>query len=284
MNNTHHCSPRLLTSLALAIGLASPVLADGLVTFDDGAAGWIGPTGGGGFTVVEADGGNPGAHLHTVFNNFGITFTNSSNPDFVMDYSQVGSATFSIDVHVVDISFFGAPAPRPWVLELRDYDNPPGSYPYVSVWYEFDWIGAGEWTTWSVTIEDTSMTDLPDGWGGYGDETPLGEPLLPADRTFTDVLAGVDEVAFTTFEPGWLFGTTHFDMRLDNISVTTVPTGTTCATDLDGDGETGFSDLLEILVAWGPCKGEGCAADIDSSGVVDFADVLATITAWGPCF
>ena len=50
-----------------------------VVTFDSGAEGWVGPTGPGGATTIEALGGNPNAHMHTVFNDFGITFFNNSN-------------------------------------------------------------------------------------------------------------------------------------------------------------------------------------------------------------
>lgn len=56
---------------------------------------------------------------------------------------------------------------------------------------------------------------------------------------------------------------------------------TACATDLDGDGQTGFSDLLAVLAAWGPCA--ACPEDLDDSGDVGFSDLLAVLAAWGPC-
>lgn len=54
-----------------------------------------------------------------------------------------------------------------------------------------------------------------------------------------------------------------------------------CVGDLDGDGMVGFSDLLAVISAWGPCA--GCPADLDGSGTVDFADVLVLLAAWGSC-
>jgi len=54
-----------------------------------------------------------------------------------------------------------------------------------------------------------------------------------------------------------------------------------CPADINGDGETGFADLLALLSAWGPC--EGCAADIDGNDEVGFADLLVLLSAWGPC-
>jgi hypothetical protein len=54
-----------------------------------------------------------------------------------------------------------------------------------------------------------------------------------------------------------------------------------CDSDLDGDGETGFGDLLLVLSAWGPCA--GCPEDIDGDGEVGFSDLLITLSSWGLC-
>jgi len=195
------------------------------ITFSDGAEGMIGPSGPGGGTTIEALGGNPGANMHTVFNNFGIEFRNSSNPAFVGDYTTGATVTLEIDVRVEDISFFGSPTSRPWILDLRDYDDPEPGFPYTSVWYKFADISAsahGSWTTFSITIDDTSSATLPPGWGGTGAEDPrTAEPTLPPDRTFAYVLAGIDEIAFTTLEPGFVFGFTDFDLRIDNVAIGT---------------------------------------------------------------
>jgi len=202
---------------------APAAAGDTTVTFDAGAEGWSG-TG-----AVEPSGGNPGAHFRILNpDTFGIALSNTTHPEFVFDYTGVASATLSIDVRVDQIEFFGTPVSRPWLVELRDYDNPPTGYPYVSVWYRFGDLSAathGSWSTFSVTIADTLADDLPAGWGGTGAESPLAEPILPADRTFASVLAGVDEVAFTTYEPGFFFGFTAFDVRLDNVAIATQPIG-----------------------------------------------------------
>ncbi|MCP3903088.1 MAG: hypothetical protein GY715_05570 [Planctomycetes bacterium] len=58
--------------------------------------------------------------------------------------------------------------------------------------------------------------------------------------------------------------------------------GVICPADLDGSGDVGFSDILAIIGAWGPCP-TPCSADLNGNGNVDFADVLAVIGAWGPC-
>jgi len=197
------------------------------VDFSNGAEGWTGPQGPGGSTVIEPNGGNPGEYMHTIFNNFGIEFTTDTNQAFIGDYTQYDDVTLSIDVDVNDISFFGSPAPRDLIVELRDYDNAPQGYPYVSVWYTLTTMPGAtdlDWLTHSVTIADTNATDLPAGWGGYGAEDPdTFEPELPADRTFASVLEGVDELAFSTYVPGFFFGFTDFDIGVDNISITTTP-------------------------------------------------------------
>ncbi|MGB0714693.1 MAG: PEP-CTERM sorting domain-containing protein [Phycisphaerae bacterium] len=224
----------VITSFTAFWGLHPISAQTTTISFSDGAEGMVGPSGPGGATSIEPFGGNPNANMRTVFNDFGITFRNSTNPEFIDDYTQNSSITLSIDTKVEAINF-GSPVSRPWLVELRDFDNPPVGYPWVSVWYKFADISAsshGNWTTFSVTIEDTSLTDLPTGWGGTGAEDPnTFEPILPADRTFASVLAGVDEIVFTTLEPGFFFGFTDHDVRIDNVSIaragSAVPTTST---------------------------------------------------------
>ena len=213
----------LSTSCTLLLWCALSTSAqETVVTFDRGTEGWIGPSGSGGATVIDPEGGNPGANLRTVFNDFGITFRNGTNPAFAFDYTTVPSLSLGLDLLVESIDFSGIPVSRPWLVELRDFDDPPGGFPWVSVWFKFTDIsaaGQGDWTSFDVTIDDTSALELPPGWRGFGAEDGGGNPTLPADRTFQDVLAGIDEIAFTTLEPGFFFGFTDHDLRLDNIRI-----------------------------------------------------------------
>ncbi|MCP3905789.1 MAG: hypothetical protein GY715_19350 [Planctomycetes bacterium] len=55
-----------------------------------------------------------------------------------------------------------------------------------------------------------------------------------------------------------------------------------CPADLDGSGDVGFGDILQVIGAWGPC-GTPCPQDLSGNGNVDFADILAVIGAWGSC-
>ena len=53
-----------------------------------------------------------------------------------------------------------------------------------------------------------------------------------------------------------------------------------CPTDVDGNGATDVSDLLQVLAAWGDTGG---VEDVDGSGTVDVGDMLAVLAAWGDC-
>jgi hypothetical protein len=54
-----------------------------------------------------------------------------------------------------------------------------------------------------------------------------------------------------------------------------------CLGDLDGDGDVGITDFLELLGAWGPNPGH--PADLDGDGDVGITDFLQLLGAWGPC-
>lgn len=219
---------RLLTTLTLAVapslGFAAQQTVD--VDFESGTLGWTGPFGGTGSSGINPTGGNGGgAGFQVDFSDFFINVRNNQNPAFLGDYTQFDSVTLSTDIRVDQIDFFFQPVSRPWLVELRSTKLAQGGYPWTSVWFKFAEISVanhGNWTTFSVTIEDPNATELPPGWRGYGDEDPnTFEPILPAGVTFADVLAEIDEIAFTTAEPGFFFGQTDFDFTLDNIRIET---------------------------------------------------------------
>jgi hypothetical protein len=54
-----------------------------------------------------------------------------------------------------------------------------------------------------------------------------------------------------------------------------------CVEDLDGDGAVGFTDLTQLLGAWGDCS--GCPEDFDGDGAVGFTDLTQLLGKWGPC-
>jgi hypothetical protein len=54
-----------------------------------------------------------------------------------------------------------------------------------------------------------------------------------------------------------------------------------CPEDLDGDAQVGFTDLTQLLGAWGPCM--GCPEDFDGDDQVGFTDLTQLLGVWGPC-
>ncbi len=54
-----------------------------------------------------------------------------------------------------------------------------------------------------------------------------------------------------------------------------------CLIDLDGDGEVGVTELLDLLAQWGTDP-EG-PPDFNGDGDVNVTDLLELLAAWGPC-
>lgn len=216
---------RLIPRAALAIvALAALPASAAVTTFDNGTEGWSVS----GRDTISPTGGNPGANMDVFLEDvFGASTRNDSNPDFLGDYRRFGMPLqLSVDIKINSITFFGTEVERDLVVELVDY-NPPGSnYPYVSVYKHLGTLSAAQpgWRHFEALISDPNAAALPAGWGGTGDEDPITfEPRLPPDRTFTSVLASVDEIRFTTFVPGFFYGFTNFLMQVDNPTLAAVP-------------------------------------------------------------
>lgn len=224
---------RQITIVLIAIGgLGAGVASAATTTFESGNEGWGVFFGNDGVLgdFIEPAGGNPGAHLRwTMVDTFGCNLHNDSNADFLGDYSRfTNGVELSVDVKVDAIlSFWGSQIPRNLIVELVDYNEPGNPYPWTSVWYNLGEIShdvTPDWTTYHITIADPTSATLPPGWGGTGAEDPnTYEPILPADRTFASVLANVEEIRFTTFEPGWFYTFAAYQLRFDNPSVNAIP-------------------------------------------------------------
>jgi len=218
--------------LSIGFLIAGPLAAQTtVVTFDNGGEGWDGNG------TVEADGGNPGANFAFFIENFGIEIRNDSNAAFIGDLTPSPEITVGMDALVNSIQFEGIEVPRNLIIEFRSHALAQDGYPYTSVWYNAGVLQANpEWSTFSVTFVPAS-TELPAGWGGYGAEDPnTFEPMLPPGVTFADVMASVDELAFSTYEPGYFYGFTDFDVRFDNLTITR-------AADTDTVFANGFDPL-----------------------------------------
>ncbi|MFG0305721.1 MAG: PEP-CTERM sorting domain-containing protein [Phycisphaerales bacterium JB040] len=223
---------RTLTSVTGAVIclLAGQASAQTYLTdFESGTDGW---TVNGAATVVDTGGPNGNALEHYQYEAFWIDIANTTNADFLGDYTaKAPMIEVSVDIktNYLGSPYFESPYPRELSLELRDYDNEGairGGYPWASVYSVNPTLLSSTeqgWVTFTWTI-DTTATELPDGWGGYGAEDPVTyEPMLPAGTAFSDLLSGVDEIVFSTAVPGYFYTYSTFDLQVDNIRFTLVP-------------------------------------------------------------
>jgi hypothetical protein len=231
----------LRTLVFLAIVSQGALAQSHAVTFDAGSSGWSIS----GRTGIDSVGGNPGACLGEFLDDVWGAELRTDAPGlnvdpFLGNLSRYGPFGISVDIRMDGIfNFNGGRVPRSLIVEFRDF-NPPGSdYPWVSVWTTIgSFTGQPEpWRTFSAHVRVPWSTVLPVNWGGTGAETPLGEPILPASRTFASVLASVDQVVFSTMVPGYLYAPTDFDCRADNITISYL-----CRMDLDDGSGTGRPD------------------------------------------
>lgn len=218
------------TACLAGLALSGSALAS-TTTFDNGNEGWgiffdnDGTLG----DFLEPAGGNPGAHLRWLMvDTFGANLRNDTKPEVLGDYGRFGAPVkLSVDMKVESISFFDNEVPRNLIVELVDYNDPGSNYPSTSVWFNLGEISldaTADWKRYEIVIDDVTSATLPAGWGGTGDEDPVTfEPTLPAGRTFASVLANVEEIRFTTFEPGFFYGFTNYSLRYDNPTVAVVP-------------------------------------------------------------
>lgn len=237
-----------LMIMALVVGLASTAQAiePDLITFDDGTHGFdANPD----CETIVPDGGVPGAYWNFVNRECdGIYYvrawfdlTNNVNPAWIGDYTAMGPVRISMDVNINRydyIPFWGPPVEveeyRKLVVELRDYDDPYTdpetgySWPWTSVQYI-----AGTypdrldgWKHFDIDIEDPFATEMPDGWIGFGgpEDPNTYMPQLPPDRTFTDVLQGIDEIVIHSIEPGYFYAIAFIhDIDVDNLQIREMP-------------------------------------------------------------
>jgi hypothetical protein len=69
--------------------------------------------------------------------------------------------------------------------------------------------------------------------------------------------------------------------RLDITAALEQASDPACSADVDGDGDVGVTDLLDLLGAWGQNPGD--PADVDGDCAVGISDLLALLGQWGPC-
>jgi len=262
----------LITTIGL-MTLAGQASAQIVTGFENGFEDWSVS----GRQTIAPTGGNPDANLVGILSSFAFDVRNNTNAALLGDLTRIPSIRLTIDVKVNSINFFFSPVTRDLIVELRDNTNNNG-LPYTSVYFVLDTLSASRpgWMTLSVVIEDTSAEDLPRGWRGTGAEDPVTfEPILEPGRTFASVLASVDSINFTTAVPGFFFGSTDFDIQIDNVGFEIEQT---CYPDCDTSTGVGVLDLFDFLCFQGSfVSGQPYACDCDTSSgllVCDLFDFL----------
>ncbi|MHC5114176.1 MAG: hypothetical protein ACYTGP_07085 [Planctomycetota bacterium] len=168
----------------------------------------------------------------------------------------------------------------PVTVGLQD-PFPGGQTPYFVIRND-DPAVDGFFISTNLSADIGVPTDVPGGFGGNNFvsnwKTTYGGDLLKT-LDILDAVGTYDFTGLTVFN--WAIedgGQSPLGMIFDewSISVAGCPPA-----DLDGSGDVGFGDILQVIGNWGFCP--GCPWDLSGNGQVDFADILIIIGAWGPC-
>jgi hypothetical protein len=233
--------------------------------------------------------GNPGHYMGVPLLDFwGITLSSeSANVPMVGNLSTSGGLRISVDIRVFALfNFFQEPiSPGEFPLVFQLSDNTGGPVP-ASVYFTGPGMPevADGWVRYTFELPNPTLTTLPPGWGGTGDEDPdTFEPILPPGRTYANVLAHVEDVRLTTFRPGWFYIANFWQVGFDNIRIESLTPQ--CVADVDDgsstgtpDGGVGVEDLLYYLSLYDAGSPD---ADVDngtgtgtSDGGVGIEDLL----------
>ena len=127
-------------------------------------------------------------------------------------------------------------------------------------------------------IAISRFNNVPNNPGG---EIFFFDPMMPTEISGPDGAGGKMPISGWTGDNGGQFEGTY---RIALRGVEFAEELPSCPWDLDGSGDVGVSDFLELLGGWGPCPPFGdCPADFDGSGDVGVADFLKLLGNWGPC-
>ncbi len=272
-------SRRRTVGIAGLVGLACAAMGPGALgqvihfaDFENGQpAGWLVN----GIATMFPSGGNPGQYIGLPYGDFwGVTLRcEEAGHPVTGDLTRHGGPlTFDVDVNVFQLhNWMPAPIPPeefPFLIEFVDYPAPGSPDPMVSVYYTGPGLPPqGTWGHFTFEVPDPTSTTLPPGWGGTGDEDPVtGGPMLPPNRSYTSVVQNVDEMRFTTFQPGYFYIANFWEVGFDNVKVT-VEGG--CYPDCNGSGDLTIADFGCFQAAF---SAGNMYADCNKSSTLTIAD------------
>jgi hypothetical protein len=213
--------------MGLVVSAGAPVLAQDLLVedFDNGNnSGWQ-CTGG---SVVNPFGGNPGGFLHVPYSDWywmDLWTDQVGNPATGDLTRHGGPLEFSVDIQVFQLNnWWFDPMDPAWFPLVIQFVDDSGQYP-VSVYYEGPGMPhqTAGWVRYTFEVPDPTMTTLPPGWGGSGDEDPVTyEPILPPGRTYRSVMENVSYARITTEVPGYFYAPSWWEVGYDNLRISIV--------------------------------------------------------------
>ncbi|MFK7960137.1 MAG: hypothetical protein AB8G96_06390 [Phycisphaerales bacterium] len=132
-----------------------------------------------------------------------------------------------------------------------------------------------------TSVQDWTTADTDGfiiaGFALCGSEVSLGFEDVDGDAG-TDAIAGLTDWVLRSAD-GTEIALDLTEGRRVRITMTDART---CPTDIDGDGMTGFIDLLEVLEQFN-LECNNCPEDFNCDGKIDFDDILPVLSAWGDC-
>ena len=132
----------------------------------------------------------------------------------------------------------------------------------------------GTVTGWSRDIQNGLNPDTGFIWRD-GVMKNLNDLISPGRQLQISRAVGINDT-------GQIAATAHSDSLNATVGLLLSPTQQSIPGDLDNDGQVGVSDLLILLLNWGPCQGcEDCPADLDNNCVVGVSDLLILLANWG---
>ncbi len=153
--------------------------------------------------------------------------------------------------------------------------------PIARVGAGFDRVAAKHGETGTMFAGYKSVTDA---------DLDAGIDIEVCVHVGVSVACAPEDIEAELLVGGFLLGAadTNDDGELnDNVSIEPIAgvdliTIDPCPEDIDGNGTVDITEILEVLVGWGPCE-DFCAIDFDCNGAVGFEEILSLLSAWGTC-
>ena len=132
----------------------------------------------------------------------------------------------------------------------------------------------GTVTGWSRDIQNNQNPDTGFIWRN-GVMKNLNDLIAQGTQLQISRAEGINEIA-------QIAARAHSDDLNATVGLLLSPIQQGIPGDLDNDGQVGATDLLILLVSWGPCDDCGtCPADLDNNCVVGTSDLLILLANWG---